>query len=66
MNMPLEDYALIGDVGTAAGPDCFRLGTAIRAADCKVPKVTRKKGVTAKTAKVVKQSPKAGTSKTVG
>jgi hypothetical protein len=39
---------------------------AIRAADCKVGTVTKKKGVTAKTGKVVRQSPKVGTSKAAG
>jgi beta-lactam-binding protein with PASTA domain len=36
------------------------VGEAITAADCKLGKVTKKKGVTTKTGKVVKQSPKVG------
>jgi hypothetical protein len=36
------------------------------AADCKLGKVKKKKGVTAKSGKVVKQSPKAGTVETAG
>ena len=39
---------------------------AIVAADCKVGKVTKAKGVTAATGKTVKQSPKVGTSKAAG
>lgn len=39
---------------------------ALRAAHCKLGKVTKKEGVTAKTAKVVKQSVKAGAKKTAG
>jgi PASTA domain len=39
---------------------------AIRSADCKVGTVTKKKGVTGKSGKVVTQSPKVGTSKAAG
>jgi hypothetical protein len=39
---------------------------AIRAGDCKVGHVGKKEGVTAKTGKVIRQNPKAGTTKTAG
>jgi hypothetical protein len=39
---------------------------AIVAADCKVGTVTKAKGVTAKSGKVAKQSPKPGTTKAAG
>jgi len=49
-----------------AGKKLSTAKKAIVAADCKVGTVTKKKGVTTKTGKAVKQSPKAGTSRPAG
>ena len=63
---PRESPAASCRVPKLAGKKFSTAKKAIAAAHCKVGTVTKKKGVTAKTGKVVEQSPKVGTRKSAG
>ena len=63
---PITTPAPTCKVGKLKGKKLKAAKKAITAAACKTGKVTKKKGVTTKTGKVVKQSPKPGTTKSAG
>ena len=63
---PITTPAPTCQVGKLKGKKLKAAKKAITAAACKTGKVTKKKGVTTKTGKVVEQSPKPGTTKSAG